>query len=146
LLLLDFGARIDGYCSDMSRVFVLGRASRWQRTVHRAVLDACERAIEAIAAGTPASVVDAAARDSLEEQGLAERFGHSTGHGLGLQVHEAPRLHREESAALESGNVVTVEPGVYLPGQGGIRIEQVVAVEAGGGRVLTRSSPELIEL
>lgn len=146
LVLLDFGARIDGYCSDMTRVFVLGRAADWQREVHRAVLRACESAVEAIADGVPASEVDAAARAALEEAGLAEHFGHSTGHGLGLEVHEAPRLHRQESAALETGNVVTVEPGVYLPGQGGIRIEQAIAVEAGGGRVLTRSSPELIEL
>lgn len=146
LVLLDYGARIDGYCSDMTRVFVLGPAAGWQREVHRAVLGACEAAIEAIAAGASASMVDTAARDALEEARLAEHFGHSTGHGLGLEVHEAPRLHRDEDASLESGNVVTVEPGVYLPGQGGIRIEQAVAVEAGGGRVLTRSSPELIEL
>lgn len=146
LVLLDFGARIDGYCSDMTRVFVVGPAAGWQREVHRAVLRACESAIRTIAAGVPASEVDAAARDALAEAGLAEQFGHSSGHGLGLEVHEAPRLHREERASLEAGNVVTVEPGVYLPGQGGIRIEQAVAVEAGGGRVLTRSSPELIEL
>lgn len=146
LVLLDFGARIDGYCSDMTRVFVIGSASEWQRKLHRAVLEACDAAVNEIAAGVTASEVDAAARDALAADGLARYFGHSTGHGLGLEVHEAPRLHREESAALESGNVVTVEPGVYLPGQGGIRIEQAVAVESGRGRLLTRSSPELIEL
>lgn len=146
LVLLDFGARIDGYCSDMTRVFVLGPASDRQRTLHGSVLAACEAAIERIAAGVPASEIDAAARAALERDGLAEYFGHSTGHGLGLEIHEAPRLHGEESEPLAAGNVVTVEPGVYLPGEGGIRIEQAVAVEAGRGRLLTRSSPELIEL
>lgn len=146
LVLLDFGARVDGYCSDMTRVFSMGEAAAWQRDLHRAVLAACDAAIAATAAGTDCAAVDAAARGSLEVAGLAEEFGHSTGHGVGLEVHEAPRLHRHESDVLEAGNVVTIEPGVYLPGQGGIRIEQVVVVEPDGGRVLTRSSPELIEL
>ena len=146
LVLLDFGARIDGYCSDMTRVFVSGPASDRQRTLHDSVLEACRAAIELITAGVPAAEVDAAARDALAQDGLAEYFGHSTGHGLGLEIHEAPRLHREEADALTAGNVVTVEPGVYLPGEGGIRIEQAVAVETGRGRLLTRSSPELIEL
>lgn len=146
LVLLDFGARVDGYCSDMTRVFACGRAAGWQRDLHRAVLTACEAAVAAVAPGASGAEVDAAARDSLAAVGLAERFGHSTGHGIGLEIHEAPRLHRKEEAGLDVGNVVTVEPGVYLPGQGGIRIEQAVVVEAGGGRVLTRSSPELIEL
>ena len=146
LVLLDFGARIDGYCSDMTRVFTLGRAATWQEEVHAAVLAACEAAMAALAPGVPCAAVDAAARDSLEATGLAERFGHSTGHGLGLEVHEAPRLHRKEQRVLRAGNVVTVEPGVYLPGRGGIRIEQAVVVESGGGRVMTGSSPDLIEL
>lgn len=146
LVLLDFGARVDGYCSDMTRVFSMGSASPWQRDLHGAVLAAVDAAIAATTAGAGCAAVDAAARGSLEAAGLAEEFGHSTGHGLGLDVHEAPRLHRHETAQLEAGNVVTIEPGVYLPGQGGIRIEQVVVVEPDGGRVLTRSSPELIEL
>ena len=146
LVLLDFGARVDGYCSDMTRVFTMGTAAAWQRDVHGAVRAAAEAAIAATASGVRCAAVDAAARSSLEQAGLAEEFGHSTGHGLGLDVHEAPRLHRHETGVLEAGNVVTVEPGVYLPGQGGIRIEQVVVVEPDGGRVLTRSSPELIEL
>jgi Xaa-Pro aminopeptidase len=146
LVLLDFGARVDGYCSDMTRVFTCGRASDWQRDLHAAVLAACEAGCEAVSDTATGAEVDAAARDLLAEAGLAERFGHSTGHGVGLEVHEAPRLHWRETGRLRAGNVVTVEPGVYLPGQGGIRIEQVVVVETGGGRVLTRSSPELIEL
>jgi Xaa-Pro aminopeptidase len=146
LVLLDFGARVDGYCSDMTRVFTMGEAATWQRDLHRAVLAACNAAIAATAAGAECAAVDAAARGTLEGAGLAEQFGHGTGHGLGLDVHEAPRLHRHETDVLDAGNVVTIEPGVYLPGQGGIRIEQVVVVEPDGGRVLTRSSPELIEL
>lgn len=146
LVLLDFGARVDGYCSDMTRVFTMGAASAWQRDLHGAVRAAVDAAVGATRAGAGCADVDAAARDSLDAAGLAEKFGHSTGHGLGLDVHEAPRLHRHETAELEAGNVVTIEPGVYLPGQGGIRIEQVVVVDLDGGRVLTRSSPELIEL
>lgn len=146
LVLLDFGARVDGYCSDMTRVFTMGAAATWQRDLHGAVRAAVDAAVAATGAGTACAAVDAAARGSLEAAGLAEEFGHSTGHGLGLDVHEAPRLHRHETAVLEAGNVVTIEPGVYLSGQGGIRIEQVVVVEPDCGRVLTRSSPELIEL
>jgi len=146
LVLLDFGARVDGYCSDMTRVFTIGPAAAWQNDVHGAVLAAAEAAIAAIAPGVEGATVDAAARDSLEAAGLAEQFGHSTGHGLGLDVHEAPRLHRHESSPLAAGNVVTIEPGVYLPGRGGIRIEQVVVVQPDGGSILTRSSSELIEL
>jgi Xaa-Pro aminopeptidase len=146
LLLLDFGARVDGYCSDLTRVLVLGRAQQWQHDLHRAVRDACQRAIDTAADGVPASEVDAAARDHLEELGLADRFGHSTGHGIGLEVHEAPRLHWRESGPLRAGNVVTIEPGVYLPGRGGIRVEQDVVIEAEGRRVLGNSSTELLEI
>ncbi len=146
LVLLDFGASVDGYCSDMTRVFTVGRAAGWQRDLHGEVLAACEAAIQAVRPGMACAAVDDAARNRLAEVGLAERFGHSTGHGVGLEVHEAPRLHKDAGETLVAGNVVTVEPGVYLPGQGGIRIEQIVAVQPDGHRVLTRSSPELIEL
>jgi Xaa-Pro aminopeptidase len=146
LVLLDFGARVDGYCSDMTRVFTAGPASAWQRDLHAAVLAACRAGVAAVSDRATGADVDGAARGVLASAGLAARFGHSTGHGVGLEVHEAPRLHRRETGRLEVGNVVTVEPGVYLPGQGGIRIEQVVVVESGGGHVLTRSSPELMEL
>ncbi len=146
LVLLDFGARVDGYCSDLTRVRVLGPAQSWQQELHAAVREACERAIGEVSAGLPAARVDAAARDYLDGLGLGDRFGHSTGHGLGLEVHEAPRLHRSEDRPLEAGNVVTIEPGVYLPGRGGIRIEQDVVVAERGGRVLGRSSTELLQL
>lgn len=146
LVLLDFGARIDGYCSDMTRAFTSGAAAQWQRDVHGEVRAACEAAIGTLRAGVEASTVDRAARDSLAAADLAEHFGHSTGHGLGLEIHEAPRLHRSETAELAAGNVVTVEPGVYLPGRGGVRLEQVAAVGETGARILTRSPLELVEL
>jgi Xaa-Pro aminopeptidase len=146
LLLFDFGARVDGYCSDLTRVVVPGRAESWQRDLHEAVNEACLKAIGRVAAGVPACEVDAAARDHLESLGLADRFGHSTGHGIGLEVHEAPRLHRREERPLAIGNVVTIEPGVYLPGRGGIRIEQDVVIEVDGSRTLGRSSTDLLEI
>ena len=146
LVLLDFGARVDGYCSDLTRVMVVGPAESWQRDLHAAVEEACSRAIEATSAGIPAATVDAAARDYLAELGLADQFGHSTGHGLGLEVHESPRVHRLEDRPLAAGNVVTIEPGVYLPGRGGIRIEQDVVVEADGCRVLGAASTRLLEI
>lgn len=146
LVLLDFGARVDGYCSDLTRVMVVGPAETWQRDLHAAVEEACSRAIDATSAGVAASTVDAAARDYLAELGLADRFGHSTGHGLGLEVHESPRVHRLEDKPLAAGNVVTIEPGVYLPGRGGIRIEQDVVVEADGCRVLGKAFTGLLEI
>lgn len=146
LVLLDFGARVDGYCSDMTRTFVLGRASDWQREVHGAVRRAQAAAVEAVAPGVAASEVDEAAREVLREAGLEERFGHSTGHGLGLEVHEDPSLSRRSDATLDPGAVVTVEPGAYLPGRGGVRIEDDVSVEESGARSLTGFSRELREL
>ncbi len=146
LLLLDFGASSGGYVSDLTRVFVLGRPAPWQREAHAAVRTACERGVAAVRAGALSREVDAAARDHLDGLGLGDRFGHSTGHGIGLDVHEAPRIHARGDDALRAGNVVTIEPGVYLPGRGGIRIEQDVVVEADGGRVLTTASTDLIEL
>jgi Xaa-Pro aminopeptidase len=146
LLLLDFGATSGGYCSDITRAFVLGSPAPWQVELHGAVLDACLLAVGAVASGAAAREVDAAAREHLGRLGLADRFGHSTGHGIGLEVHESPRIHARVDEALRAGNVVTIEPGVYLPGRGGIRIEQDVLVEADGGRVLTTASTDLLEL
>ena len=143
LLLLDFGATSDGYCSDITRTVVLGEPGRWQRELHAAVLEAQESALRTIGPGEPASKPDQAARESLKSAGLAERFGHSLGHGIGLEVHEGPRLHRKSKEFLQAGNVVTVEPGVYLPGEGGVRIEEDVLVIEGGCRALTSSSRAL---
>lgn len=146
LLLVDFGARVDGYCADVTRTFVLGAPEGWQREIHAAVREARAAAVRALVPGTEAREVDRAARGALEEHGLGERFGHSTGHGLGLEVHEAPSLSTRSEAVLDAGNVVTVEPGVYLRGRGGVRIEDDVAVEDDGPSVLTAWPRELSEL
>lgn len=146
LLLVDFGARADGYCSDMTRVFSLGAPEEWQRELHAAVVEAQRAALEALGPGVEAADVDGAARDSLQAVGLAEHFGHSTGHGIGLEVHEGPSLSARSDARLEPGHVVTVEPGAYLPGRGGVRIEDDVAVLEDGAEVLTGFSRNLREL
>jgi Xaa-Pro dipeptidase len=144
LVLLDFGARHRGYNGDTTRMAVVGKPDTEQRKVHQAVLDAHDRAIEAIRAGVSAGEVDAAARQSLERAGYGERFIHRTGHGLGLDAHELPNLEPGSTVRLEAGNVVTVEPGVYIPGWGGVRIEDDVVVEAGGARVLTAADRGLM--
>lgn len=146
LVLVDFGAVADGYCSDMTRVFVAGSAAPWQAALHSVVREAVERALEATAAGVPARDVDRAARDVIATAGFGERFGHGTGHGVGLEVHEAPRVNARSRDTLAAGNVVTIEPGVYLPGRGGVRLEELVLVEDDGGRVLTRYPMHLQEL
>ncbi|MEN8143670.1 MAG: aminopeptidase P family protein [Gemmatimonadota bacterium] len=145
-LLLDFGATVDGYRSDMTRTVVVGSASEWQRMIYSTVAEALDNAIALVEAGRPARDVDAGARNTLEEAGIGDRFGHSTGHGIGLEVHEAPRLHHRSDELLMRGNVVTVEPGVYFPGRGGVRIEEDVVVTDGGCAVLTSFPRDLIEI
>jgi Xaa-Pro dipeptidase len=143
LVLLDFGARHAGYNADTTRMAVVGQPDPEQVRVHGAVLDAHDRAIEAIHSGATCGAVDAAARLSLERAGLGERFIHRTGHGLGLDAHESPNLEPGSPVSLEVGNVVTIEPGVYIPGWGGVRIEDDVVVEDGGARLLTRADRSL---
>ncbi len=145
-LLLDFGATVGGYCSDLTRTFTIGPAAGWQRELHAAVLDAQRSALEVLAPGAAGVDVDRAAREALERGDLARHFGHSTGHGIGLEVHEEPRLSSRSEDTLEPGNVVTVEPGVYLPGRGGVRIEDDVLVTSSGHEVLTRYPRDLREL
>lgn len=146
LLLIDFGARVDGYCSDMTRMAVLGRPADWQRTIHGVVLTAVHAAVAATEAGVPAREVDRAARDVIVEAGYGDHFGHGTGHGVGLEVHEGPSVNARSRDVLESGGVVTIEPAVYLPGRGGVRLEEVVVVGEADRTVLTRFPLELIEL
>lgn len=146
LLLVDWGATADGYCSDLTRTFVLGPATDWQRDLHEFVLEAQGAAVDAIAAGTAAKDVDAAARAKLAEHDLDGYFGHSTGHGIGLEVHEDPRLSTRSEEVLRAGNVVTVEPGVYVPGRGGVRIEDDVLVTETGARRLSGVRRDLVEL
>ena len=147
LVLLDFGSRKDGYCSDMSRTVVMGPASDRQREIYDLVLAAQAAGIEAVTEGADGVAVDAAARKVIEEAGHGKVFAHGLGHGVGLDIHEAPRLHRISEDTLLAGDVVTVEPGVYLPGWGGVRIEDCVLVTDDGCDVLGSAPKEaLIEL
>jgi Xaa-Pro aminopeptidase len=146
LVVMDQGAILRGYCSDMTRTVFLGRASSRIRALYRAVLDSQEAAKAAIRPGATAGDVDAAARNTLKQHRLDQVFTHSTGHGLGTEVHEMPRLARGEETILEKGMVITVEPGIYLEGFGGIRIEDDMVVTASGSESLTNAKRELIEL
>lgn len=145
-LLIDFGAMHAGYCSDITRTVVMGRASSEQRVVYEAVRVAQEKACLEVRAGLRGREADAIARDYLNQVGLAEEFGHSLGHGIGLEVHEGPRLAASADAILPLDAVVTVEPGVYRAGWGGVRIEDDVLLAAAGPRRLTEFSRELLEL
>jgi Xaa-Pro aminopeptidase len=147
ILTMDFGARVDGYCADMTRTVVVGaRASDRQRELYEAVLAANMAGIAAVRAGERARDVDAASRGVLASAGLAEFFTHSTGHGVGLAVHEEPRVSTASEDVLLTGSVITIEPGVYLAGELGVRIEDLVAVEDGGACVLSHSKKDLIEI
>jgi Xaa-Pro aminopeptidase len=150
LVVLDFGGVLDGYCCDLTRTVSIGAPSREARRVYDAVRDAQVAAITAVKPGVEASAVDAAARNVLFERELGEAFGHGTGHGLGLEVHEEPRIGKPRadmpSVTLAPGMVFTIEPGAYLTGFGGVRIEDDVLVTAAGCDVLTRVSRELVSL
>ena len=143
LLLVDMGAMLDGYASDMTRMLFLGKPGDRVKRAYKAVLEAQLAAIDAVRAGVPAKTVDRAARRVLASHGLANAFVHSTGHGLGLEIHEPPRIGKKEKTPLETGMAITIEPGVYVEGFGGIRIEDTVAVTDNGCEVLTPTSKEL---
>ena len=150
LVVLDFGGVYDSYCVDLTRTVSIGRASERAREVHAAVREAHDRAIAATKPGVSPFAIDAAARGLLEARGLGEAFGHGTGHGLGIEVHEDPRISRRRStdadAGVEAGMVFTIEPGAYLPGLGGVRIEDDVLVTDEGVEVLTDVASDLIEI
>lgn len=143
---MDFGAMLDGYRSDMTRTVVLGSASERHREIYDAVLEANRAGIAAVAPGVSGVDVDAAARAVIEERGFGDNFGHGLGHGVGLDIHELPFAGPRSKDTMESGCVITIEPGVYVPGFGGVRIEDLVVVVEGGSRVMTRSPKDLIEL
>lgn len=145
-LILDFGVILAGYCSDMTRTLYLGAAPRTARRVYEAVRQAQLEAVAAVRPGAEVGEVDRRARRVLAQAGLARYFSHSTGHGVGLEIHEPPRLARGERERLLPGMVVTIEPGVYLPRRGGVRIEDMVLVTERGCDVLTPTPKELIEL
>jgi Xaa-Pro aminopeptidase len=146
-LLLDFGARVEGYCADVTRTMVVGRrADERQREVYEVVRAAQTQAISQIRAGMTGREADECARSVIGSRGFGDAFGHALGHGVGLEVHEAPRLSRTNDDPLPAGCVVTVEPGVYLPGWGGVRIEDDVRVTDQDAELLTDGRTELLEL
>ncbi len=143
LVVFDMGARLDGYCSDGTRTFATGEPGDEARAVYETVREAQAAALDAVTAGAGGEAVDAVARTLIEEAGHGERFGHGLGHGVGLEVHEAPRVSHRSEDTLEAGEVVTIEPGIYLPGRLGVRIEDLVVVTENGHRNLSRLPKEL---
>lgn len=146
LVVVDLGCVSGGYCSDATRTFATGAPSDHQREIYAIVLAAQRAALAAVRAGTAAAAVDAVAREQIAAAGYGERFGHSLGHGVGLEVHEGPTLAAKSEDVLETGNVVTVEPGIYLDGDLGVRIEDLVVVAEDGPQVLSGFTKELAEI
>jgi len=146
LVIVDWGARSGGYCADMTRTFLLrgGSLSR-QKEIYGLVLRANRRAVEKAAPGVSASAIDRAAREVIEKAGYGKFFGHAVGHGVGLDVHELPRVSQRSASKVREGMVFTVEPGIYVPGLGGVRIEDMVMVGAGGTTALT-TLPRKLEI
>jgi len=142
----DFGVILTGYCSDMTRTVYVGRPSEEARHLYHAVSLAQQSAVEAVKPGVSTGEVDQAARKVLQKEGFGRYFTHSTGHGVGLEIHEAPRVAREQNEILRPGMVITVEPGVYIPGKWGARIEDMVVVTESGCEVLTPTSKDLIAI
>ena len=143
---IDLGARVQGYCSDLTRTVVMGSASTRQREIYSAVYDANAAAIEAVHGGISGMDLDAVARDLLTKRGFGTQFGHGLGHGVGLQIHEMPSVNSRWRDSIPAGVVITIEPGVYIPEFGGVRIEDLVLVEDGGCTVLSESPRELTEI
>ncbi|HEY1214349.1 MAG TPA: Xaa-Pro peptidase family protein [Bryobacteraceae bacterium] len=143
---LDFGVILNGYCSDMTRTVHMGRATAEEERAYAAVLEAQESAVAAAKHGVACGDVDEAARSVLKRAGLARYFTHSTGHGVGLEIHEGPRIAANQKLLLAEGMVVTIEPGVYLPGRFGIRIEDTVVINRNGCEIITPSPKAWIEL
>jgi Xaa-Pro aminopeptidase len=146
LVVLDVGARVDGYCSDCTRTFATGPLEDGALEVYDLVRRAQGEALAAARAGAARRDVDGVARGIIDEAGHGERFGHGLGHGVGLEIHEDPRLTRVAEGSLEAGNTVTIEPGVYLPGRFGVRIEDLVAIGEEGPEVLTGFPKELVSV
>jgi len=146
LVVMDFGAIFEGYHSDMTRTVVLGKASCDQQLIYYHVLEAQLRALHAVRSGVKCSELDYIARSYLAEKGFEKEFGHSLGHGVGLAIHEGPRIASNSNIELAPGMVITIEPGVYIPGFGGVRIEDLVVVTKSGYDNLTCSNKELIQL
>jgi len=142
-VLVDMGCRFQGYCSDMTRTLFLGEADKSQREIYGIVLEAQKEGLKAVQPGIPAREVDRVVRQVISRAGYMEAFGHNTGHGAGLDVHEPPVIGPRSEYILRQGMIITVEPGIYLPGRFGVRIEDLVLVTPGGSRRLSRSSKKL---
>jgi len=145
-LKLDFGALYKGYCSDLTRTVVIGTPSGKHREIWDIVLEAQLSVLSGIRPGMTGREADALARDVIAKYGYADKFGHGTGHAVGMEIHESPRLSKTEETVLEPGMVVTVEPGIYLPGFGGVRIEDMVVITESGCDILTKASKQFITL
>ncbi|HET9104885.1 MAG TPA: Xaa-Pro peptidase family protein [Solirubrobacteraceae bacterium] len=143
LVTIDWGARMAGYCSDCTRTYAAGEPSAHGREIHALVLEAMRAAVATVAPGAEGVAVDAAAREIITAAGHGEHFGHGLGHGAGLEVHEPPALSRRSNDTLRAGEIVTVEPGIYLPGELGVRIEELVRVDEAGPEILTALDTEL---
>jgi Xaa-Pro aminopeptidase len=146
LVTLDIGARLDGYCSDGTRAWATGELDDDLAELYETVKRAQQAALDAVRPGAEGKAVDAVARDLIAAAGHGDHFGHGLGHGVGLDIHEAPRLARTSDAVLDAGNVVTVEPGIYVPGRGGARIEDLVVVTAEGREVLSSTTKDLVRV
>ncbi|SES71139.1 Xaa-Pro aminopeptidase [Natronincola peptidivorans] len=143
---LDFGCIYEGYCSDMTRTMVVGEASTKQKEIYSIVLQAQKTALDAVKPGITGKDLDSIARSIIEEAGYGDNFGHGLGHGVGLEVHELPHVNIIGDIPMEPGMVITIEPGIYIPGFGGVRIEDLVVVTENGYKVLSKTSKELIEI
>lgn len=146
LVLIDIGAMVDGYASDMTRVAYIGTPPKRIREIYKAVAEAQLAALDAVRSGVPVYKVDAAARQVLKGHGLDKEFVHSTGHGLGLEIHEAPKIGKKEKTRLQAGMVITIEPGAYITGFAGVRIEDTVLVTERGCQILTQTPKKLFPL
>lgn len=146
LVVIDFGAVYNGYCSDMTRTIAVGEILQDQKDVYEIVLEAQEAAIASVRAGVKCSEVDAVARKIIEKNGYGKNYGHGLGHGVGMEVHESPALNPRNHDELIEGMVITIEPGIYLDGLGGVRIEDMILVTSSGCEVLTKSGKDLLQV
>ena len=145
-VLIDFGCTVGGFSSDMTRTVVAGKANGRQKEIYGIVLEAQQKARDCVKEGVSACMVDRCAREEIEKAGYAKYFGHATGHGVGRRIHESPRVSRDNKAILQRDTVITIEPGIYIPRFGGVRIEDMVIVQQGGSRLLTNAPRHLMEL
>lgn len=146
MITLDFGCVYNGYCSDMTRTIVLGRANDRQKEIYNIVLEAQKTSLKAVKPGITGAELDVIARNIINDNGYGQYFGHGLGHGVGLEVHELPRINARGNVPMEPGMVITIEPGIYIPNFGGVRIEDLVLATDKGYEVLSKSTKDLIEL